>query len=113
MDSKRWKIVLCGALVVVGSLGVVGATEVFSDDTVTFAVSDGVCRNPWYTDAGVVWGTDDVFPADWEPGREVKGNVETVGAENLRFVSLDGKVTFDFHVAGEEGGFLSMECLVA
>ena len=113
MNSNRWKVALCGALVVVGGLGVVGAIEVLSDDTVTFAVSDGVCRNPWYTDDGIVWGTNDVFPADWQSGREVEGNVETVSAENLRFTSLDGTVTFDFHVAGEEGGFLPMDCLVA
>ena len=109
MNSNRWKVALCGALLVGGSLGVAGATGVFSDDTRTFAVGD-LCRNPGYTDDGFIWGTEDVFPAGWEAGREVEGNVERLDSENQRFTSVDGTVTFDFHIVGEEGGFHNGEC---
>ena len=71
-NVNRWKAALCGVLVVGGSLGVAAAGGVLGDDTVTFAVGDP-CRNPRYTGDGHVWGTEDVFPADWEAGREVEG----------------------------------------
>ncbi len=107
--ERRYKILATLAVVVCG-LAMLFATTGFGSSqtgtTITIALQEQTCDNPYIVFDDRTWHTSDVGPAEWKTLKEI-GGVITVKGDSAMFVAEDN-TTLRYRT-----GWSTMECLVS